>query len=298
MSPLGAVFLVALAMLAGLWVLLLPKAPSVDSLTLDRASVVIGEPVSIKWSASNAKFVRVTVGGSMLLDRGGLSGSQQFIPSASGTVLVEAVAVHDGRQSVSVSAQLVVNEPELVPDPQIVTFKTAATEVNLGEPFLIEYKFNEAVIRATLAPTGEELNLRVGTLELVANLPGQREYTLVAENAKGKAVRKSIKVNVVDASHARFVVFDIDPKAVDPAVGRVTVTWQFTNAVRVELFDGTQKLQVEATEGRRDFLIDKDTTFTMTAYDSEGRTTVRSLTAKMAPPPDSPATSPTTAGGG
>ena len=108
-----------------------------------------------------------------------------------------------------------------------------------------------------------------------------------------------IRVSAVTrgASRARCVVLDTGPKSVDPAVGRVTVTWQFTNAVRVELSDGSQKLVVEATEGRRDFLIDKDTTFTMTAYDAEGRTTTRSLTAKMAPPPDSPATGTTTGGG-
>lgn len=300
LSPLGAIFFVFVATLIALWVLLLPKAPSVDSLTLDRPTVLTGEPVTIRWSASNAKFVRISVGGTPLIDHGSLTGQTVFTPTQTGTVLVEAVAVRDNRQSVPVSAEMRVGAPVVVPDPVILTFRTAAKTVNLGEPFVIEYKLGPSVVKAYLAPTGEELNLKVGSRELIANQPGKREYTLVAENANGKTARKSLTLDVVEASQAKFVVFDADPKVVDPAVGRVTVTWQFTNAVRAEMSDGTQKIQVEATEGRRDFLIDRDTTFTLTGYDAEGLTTTRSITVTVAepPPPDTGGTGTTGGVGG
>lgn len=285
LSPLGAIFFAFVATLVALWVLLLPKPPSVDSLTLDRPSVVKGEPVTIRWSASNAKYVRISVAGAALIDHGSLSGQTVFTPDETGTVLVEAVAMRDNRQSSPVNVELQVGEPEVVPDPEILTFKTSSSTVDLGSPFVIEYKLSPSVVKAYLAPTGEELNLKAGSRELIATLPGEREYTLVAENANGKTARKSIKLNVVEASQAKFVVFDVDPKVVDPAVGRVTVTWQFSNAVRAELSDGTQKILVEATEGRRDFLIDKETTFTLTGYDAEGLTTTRSITVKLQEPP-------------
>ncbi|MCB8932489.1 MAG: hypothetical protein M9921_04825 [Fimbriimonadaceae bacterium] len=300
LSPLGAIFFVFVATLIALWVLLLPKAPSVDSLTLDRPSVLTGEPVTIRWSASNAKYVRISVAGTALIDHGSLAGQTVYTPTAPGTVLVEAVALRDNRQSAPVSAELQVGEPAVVPDPEILTFKTSASTVNLGEPFVIEYKVSPSVVKAYLAPTGEELNLKVGSRELIATLPGEREYTLVAENANGKTARKSLKLNVVEASQAKFVVFDVDPKVVDPAVGRVTVTWQFSNAVRAELSDGTQKMVVEASEGRRDYLIDKETTFTLTGYDAQGLTTTRSITVKMLepPPPDTGSVSTTGGTGG
>lgn len=291
MSPLGAVVFTAIALLVALWIMLLPKAPSLDSLTLDKPILTIGESVTIRWSASNAKYVRISVGGSTIVDHGSLSGEQVFTPTAPGTVLVEASAVRDSKQSSPVSVQLTVNTPEVVPDPVILTFRTAAKEVNLGEPFMIEYKLSPSVVKAYLAPTGEELNLNVGSRELTASLAGEREYTLVAENAKGAAVRKSLKITVVDASNAKFVVFDATPKVVDPALGRVTIAWQLTNAVRAELSYGVEKRVVDATSGQLDVLISADTTFTLTAFDEAGRTTNRAVTVKLAPPPD-PASTP------
>ncbi len=300
MSPLGAVAFAAIAILVALWVLLLPKAPSMDSLTLDKPILITGESVTIQWSASNAKYVRISVGGAVIVDHGSLVGEQQFTPTTAGTVLVEASAVRDTKQSSPVSVQLTVNAPEVVPDPVIVTFRTAVKEVNLGEPFVIEYKLSPSVVKAYLAPTNEEMNLLVGTRELIANVPGVCEYTLVAENASGKAVRKTLKISVVDASNAKFVVFDAAPKVVDPALGRVTVSWQLTNAVRAELSYETEKRVVDAASGQVDVLISKDTTFTLTAYDADGRTTTRTIAVTIAPPPDdlaSPPASPPKVGG-
>ena len=79
---------------------------------------------------------------------------------------------------------------------------------------------------------------------------------------------------------------------VDPALGRVTIAWQLTNAVRAELSYGTEKRVVDATSGQLDVLISGDTTFTLTAYDEAGRTTNRAVSVKVAPPPDPASTPP------
>jgi hypothetical protein len=65
----------------------------------------------------------------------------------------------------------------------------------------------------------------------------------------------------------------------------VTLTWQLTKAVRVEISDGQTTEQVDADRGSKEYTISKDTTFTLTGYDANGRTISRQVKVRMAQAP-------------
>jgi hypothetical protein len=284
-SP-GPFFMVlALAALAAGWYAFLPKPPSMDALITDRSVVTVGTPVRISWRASQARAVIVRIGNATTLSDQPTVGAYDFVPEKAGPLEISAVALMGEKRSRELVTTVNVVEKQPAPAPKILSFDISPRTLKLGETFLVKYSFNDAVERATLSPPGMTLDTKIDSITLTADLVGDLTYKLVAENADGETDVRSIKVKVVEGSEAAIVVFTANPTTVSPTDGRVTLTWQLTKAVRVEISDGQTTEQVDADRGSKEYTISKDTTFTLTGYDSNGRTISRQVKVRMAQAP-------------
>jgi len=291
MSPATLIGLLFALLVAVSWFLMMPKPPTL-AIELDPASVEKGNTVTVRWRSENATSTIIRFGSESktFFDS---SGNFTFVPTESGSVTGQAY--NDGKESRPVTEQYTVNEPAPVPDPVIQKFSISPTSLKKGETFIVTYKLNDAVTKATLSPPGQDLNLAVDKLELTANTEGTIEYTLVAQNKSGETVKKTIKLVVVDASLANIVKFDVDAPIVVPG-SSVKVTWQLYNAVRAELTVGKETSEVDAMSGSQDVTVNENTDIVITAYDSQGKTTSKKITVKIQAPeepnPDAPITEP------
>jgi hypothetical protein len=290
LAPGMLIVLLMALVLGALWFAFLPKPPQMDSLTIDPVEVVAGQPLTVSWTSSHARRVRISYGQKLLNELASPSGSLTFIPDESGEI--EAVAIRDDKTSAAIRRSFTVQVPEPTPAPKIVQFDIKPRNVKLGETFVVTYRVENAT-RAFLSPPGEELSLAVAQRELTAQRTGNIDYTLVVENAAGKRVQQTIRVAVTEEPDVRIITFNVTPQKVTPEEPRVTVTWQLTGAATASLSDGVQTVPVDAT-GTLEFTVTQTTTFTITGFDAKGRTVVRSVKVEYVPPPDDVTTGSTT----
>jgi hypothetical protein len=299
MSPGSLLFLIVVGLLFFGWFRLLPKPPSVDSLSLDPVNPVRGSLVRVTWRSSNATGVRILVNGQPLVDGPELEGSRTFIAESSGTV--EATAYRDNKASTVISRSFNVTIPPEIPDPEILSFDIQPRSLKLGQSFLVKYKVGPSVVKATLSPTGDVLDPKLDQRTLTANLVGEIEYELVAENAAQppKIARKTIKVSVIEASKAAIIVFKAEPVSLPVGGGWVTVAWQVQNAVRIELSDAKLTQVLDGDSGEKEVFIDASADLVLSAFDDRGLIVTRKVRIEVAnaPPPDG-ATASGAGGGG
>ncbi|MFN3729540.1 MAG: hypothetical protein ACK4XJ_07495 [Fimbriimonadaceae bacterium] len=283
LSPLATLFVVLIAALAIGWFMFLPKPPQVDMLTVDPLQATEGGMVTVSWRTSNATGIRILLNGQVIAERQGATGTATFEARESGTI--EAVAVSGDKLSRTVTQAFTVVPPEQAPEPRIVSFDINPQQAKMGDVLTVTYEVNDAVTKLTLAPIDLDLNPRVKEKEIPANRAGTITYTLVAENASGLVDRRQVTIRVAESSLATFVKFDVNPKEVDPTLGQVNVSWQLHNAVRAELSNGRDVMSVDPQAGDQVMIIFEDTTFTMTIFDTEGRTRSQSVKVRMKPNP-------------
>ncbi len=293
-----ALLLAILAIFFG-WLALIPKPPEMAFLRLSRADVFAGDTVMVRWNANNASRVRIKLGSETLVDGPEQNGNHEFTASTSGTV--EAIAIRDGKQSESLTADLRVSEKPIVPDPKIETFSISPKTVDKGEKLTIRYRVSEDVVKLTLSPPGQILDTKIDTIVIPADVAGSIVYKLVAENSAGKTVTESVTVSVNDATLPRIDEFKATPDKVEGEIATITVSWRTTNAVRIEIVADSEKVEVTESTGSRDFIVSKTTDFTITAFDSQGRTAIKKMRVVVKPSATiDPSTDPasTTGGGG
>ena len=304
LTPPTVAFLLAIAILAGFWLYLLPKPPTL-ALQVDKRRITLGESIQIGWRAQNATNVKIMANSEVVADGTDTGDAATFTPTKAGPYDIEAIASRDGKDGNPQHVMITVAAIAIAPDPQILACKIRPTTLKLGDKFTITYKFNEAVSRAFIDGMQKDLDLQAQSLELVADSVGTKTYTVVAVNKDKKEVRKDLTVVVAQASKASFVYFK--EKHVPSIDGfDVTIEWQLSNAERAEISDGVTTNVVDRASGARDFPIAKTTTFTLTAYDANGITVTKSITVEVKPPPPDktndgtqpPDTAGTTAGGG
>lgn len=279
-----AAFVALLVLIVG-WFLLIPKPPSVDGLLLEKKSIVLGESVNVRWEASNAKWVELQLNGKTVQDRLVAKGNITVTPDEAGDVRVTAIAMNGEKKSDPVHALITVAKPAVVPPPRVLAFDVKPKQLRMGQTFAVSYKLGPSVVKATLSPPGMQLDPKVSEIELTANRSGQIVYRLLVENSKGETDEKSVRINVVDTSKATIVVFDVQPKVLEPGGGEVRLTYQFANAVRVELRTGDRVETLETVQGARSVSIDRTTTFTLIGYDDAGKTVERKIRVVVKPPP-------------
>lgn len=280
----GGLFVaIFLLLLVFVWVAFMPKPPAMDSLTVVPSTAYPGETVTVQWSSSNAKSVKILYNGNVIVSAGAPRGTVPVDVAKSGTF--EAVAVRDNRTSAPMQAPITVKEREVAPLPEVVSFDIKTREVEPGESFLITYKLKNC-LKATLTPVGALLDPKLDSIQVEApNQAGWLKYQIIAENASGQtATSRTISVNVVVKPKARIVVFQADPVEIDPLIGKTTIKWQITNAVRAELIVGGEKLDLPKTEGEMTLDVTKTVQITLVGYDENDVATKKSATLKVKPP--------------
>lgn len=264
------------------FVFYLPKAPVLDTLTILPERPTTDKGITIKWSSTHARSVRILFDGVAYEDLDP-SGSKTFVVEEPGEVDVRAWALSGRRTSREKAKTVVVRPPDVVPEPVIEDFRVEPAELEVGQTFQVFYTLSDSVTSATLSPIGLNLDPRTEGVQLTAQFVGEVDYKLVASNSAGQTTEKSVRVKIAQGSSATIIVFRAEPALVDPIDGRVTVTWQVANADRVELAidDSTILLDNVAGSGTRDFVVNKDTTFKLVVYDNKGVTREREVSIRI-----------------
>jgi hypothetical protein len=297
-SPTSIIVGVLLALLIGAWLMMMPKPPSI-MLSADPMQAQRGDQITISWQADRASKVTIKMGDDTVYEGPDLRGTKSVTLNQSGTLTLVGTASKDGNEKQETLA-VAVSEPAPVPSPEISKFGADKNRIKLGESFILKYGFNAAVTRAVIQPLGSELDLALNELEITPKSAGSVTYTVVAMNSKGDQTKKSVSVTIVDESDARIPVFRAEPNVVkEPATGTI-LNWFVTGADRVELSYNGQTSTV-GNSGPLTVDVSTKTTFTITAYDHQGRSINRKVTVDyqklQLPPISDPNTDATTTGG-
>jgi hypothetical protein len=304
LTPGTLTFLVLMAVVIGIWIALLPKPPSVE-LSLSKQLVMKGETVRVSWHSEHAKSVQVFANGVPLVADAPLNGETDYIADTTGTIRFSAKAIRDQRESEPDTANLEVQLPAPTPKPQ-VTLRAKRRSIELGESVELEYTVKDAV-EAYLQPGPQKLVLNLNSITVQPTKEGVTEYEIVATGKDGQVATAKVNVSVIDKAKVVILAFDSKPGKLDVGGGYVTLSWQVSNAARVEITGGPETLVPEAPNapGSQEFMIDKTTTFTIKAIDPNGRSVVKSVRVEVAqapiiPPDQDPGSNPpvSTTGGG
>jgi len=292
-TPTGLILTVIVAVIIGLWYLMKPQPLEIVAFSVNPQMAVRGQPVTVSWNVSQAQHVRVTAGQDVLSDGADPVGQIPYTLPKSGPLDFKIVASKDGQERKQ-DISLNVKEPPTSPDPEILDLKPIPRRVKLGASFELDYLLGKSVTKAVLEPTNTELDPSLTRLDITPNHSGDLLYTLVATNKDGKSIEKSITVTVYEESDATIIAFSPSDASVPASVGKVTLNWQVTGAVLVQLYTSTGKTKTVDATGTSDEPIAAKTTFTLIATDSKGRKATQKLVVDVVP--DQPPT--TTAGTG
>lgn len=276
------VFLVGIA-----WFALLPKPPSI-SLNLSRSSVYRGESVKIGWHTQNSTRVLIKVDGESAYDGPGTDQGIDYVPARTGDLTIEAQAFRDQKPSEGVTSILHVDEPPPVPKP-VVSIKAKRRSINLGETVELNYTVENAE-EAYLQPTGQKLPLSLNSVVVQPSTEGTFTYEIVATGKDKSVARDKVTVTVIDKAKVVILAFSISPNKFDSNGGYATVSWQVSNAARVEITNGVDTTVPDDPNapGSKEFMIDKTTTFTIKAIDANGKSVSKALKVDVADPVEPP----------
>ncbi len=283
LTPTGLILTVLVAAIIGLWYLMRPQPMQIVLFSVTpQTAAVKGLSVSVRWNVQQATKVLVTAGEDVIADGTEPAGNVVYQLPKSGMVDFKIVASREG-QDKRQDIVLTVKEPEIAPDPEILSLDAKPDRVKLGSPFVLEYSFGSFVTRAVLEPTGQTLDPSLNRLEIPTTRSGDLEYTVSAYNKDGKSVKRSVKVSVYEESDATIIAFSPNSPSVPLSVGKVTLTWQVTGAVRVELAAGGGQPQKVDPSDSMEVPVTVKTPFTLTAYDARGRKTSQTKVVDVIP---------------
>lgn len=276
-----------IAAIVALWIALIPKTPSFD-LAVSSLTATVGQPITISWRpASGQENVVIIAQEGQVYSGDGSPGQIAYTPTEPGTLNIEGYAVVRGKQSLHEKYTVTVSPPPVVLPATIDDFHLDSNKLILGQPFTVHYKVSNAA-KVVLLPVGKSLDPTLDEIQIEADNPDTKTYTLVATNSAGASVRKKVDVTVVQPSQAIILSFTGSPTDM-PGPGTVALQWQVNDkAVRVELSQVGQPTQVVQTMGNLTVGVSQTTTFVLTAYDDKGITTVKSVKVTVTPPPPIP----------
>ncbi|MBS1713772.1 MAG: hypothetical protein JST30_05490 [Armatimonadetes bacterium] len=299
-------FLMLLVVIGALfaWVVYWPKPPKIESLVTSADTVTVGQPVEIKWKASRATSVKIQVG-NWSKDRLFPDGQTVFTPDTPGDYLVELTAVNGDQATKDTSKLIKVLAPVQVPKPVIEQISVEPKQVDLGQPYMLNYKFSPSVTRAVLHPAQRDLDVKEESIQLVADTVGKVRLTVKAFNSAGDQVESSVTVNVIKQSKAKILQFSATPLEFEPGGGTTTLSFVLTGAAKIELYSGGDKTVIDQANevtvandrltGSKSFTVTADRTFKLVVYDDEGVPVTSTVTVKVKPADT--ATEPATTGG-
>ena len=307
-TPASLTFLLFLLIIGIGWFALLPKPPTI-ALTLGKRQAVKGESVRVTWRAQNANSVQILVNGNPLVADPPLNGETEYIAEQTGDMVFSARAIRDSKESPEDAEVLKVVEPAPSPKP-LVTLKAKRRTINLGESVELTYSLTNA-IEAYLQPTGQKLPLSLTTVSVQPTVEGTMTYEIVATGKDNQVDRASVQITVVDKARVVILAFEAKPPKLEVGGGYVTVSWQVSNAARIEITGGPETIVPENpnSPGSQEIMIDKSTSFTLKAIDATGKSVSKTVKIEVAspvepptgtqdPPTSPPTTTGTTTGGG
>ncbi len=282
-SPLMLGFLVVLALLIALWRYTRPLPVEIESFEAQPTQITVGETVELRWSVRHADEVRIEPAlGSFDPNR---VRSVQVQPQT--TTTYRLIARNRYGEQMREVVVIVQDAPE-PPAPEIVRFYAEPPQIKRGESVLLRWEVRNATELILTPPGGQKLDPAMPGFE---HRPSRTtEYELIARNAAGKTVSKKITVEVIDPSLAQVLSFTAQPERIR-AGESATLRWQLLNAVRAEI---DQRIgRINPDEGELTVQPATTTTYTLTAYDSEGRAVQAKVTIQVEPAgepssPDSP----------
>lgn len=305
LTPASLILVIFLVLLGLGWAALLPKPPQV-SLAISKRAAFKGEVIKLTWRAQHATSVQVTANGEPLVPEAPTSGETDYVADKVGTIVFIAKAVRDTKESEGDEERLVIEEPPASPKP-VVTLKAKRRTINLGDSVELEYSVENAV-EAFLMPEQRRIGLNLKAMTVQPTKEGSNEYEIVATGKDGQTSSARVTINVVDKAKVVVLAFGANPKTLEVGGGYVTLTWQVSNAARVEILGGEEAVIPDNpnTPGSQEFMIDKTTTFTIKAIDANGKSVSKTVRVEVAKPeeppigPGDPAGTPpvTTTGGG
>ena len=270
LSPATLVGAALLLAVAGGWYAMRPKPPEVH-LSINPPHALAGAAVEVTASARNADHVVVKMGDETIYDGPPTDAPQSATVKGAGDATFTAVATHEGRDAAQDTQHLSIDLAPVVPEAQITKFYTDTKRVKLGTSFVVNWKVANAT-KVEIAPLGLTPSPDQESQEITPTTAGEQTVALIAYNAEGRSVRRTVTVEVYDESDAQILAFTADPPtAKEESGGKVTLSWQVSGAERVELKVGTNDpLPVDPT-GTRDIVVATKTPCVLTAYDAKGR---------------------------
>lgn len=277
---------------AGLaWWWVRPQTPKLE-IFVSTDQVLLGQPVTVSWRMDHADRVKITAEGRTIYEGVQSPGSTNFIAKNGGPIDVTGVAIGADKSSEPVHAGFTVTVPPPAPLPEISEFTASSPKVRVGDPEILNYKFNDAVVKAVLEPLNQEVNVNADKIQITITDEGTKEFTLIAYNKDNKVVKKKVTVEAKRQSEVNVIAFTVSPKELTDPGGLVTVSWQLTNAVHAEIQPNANldTPEVDATKGSFQMYVTKSTTFTLIAKDKNNlpqAATARVEVQKVTIPPPS-----------
>jgi hypothetical protein len=160
----------------------------------------------------------------------------------------------------------------------ITRFYAEPPQIKRGESVLLRWEVQNATELILTPPGGQKLDPAMPGFE---HRPSRTtEYELIARNAVGKSVSKKVKVEVIDPSQAQILNFTAQPEKI-VAGESVALRWELINAVRAEIDNGVGR--IDPKQGEVSVSPATTTTYTLTAYDAEGRPVQAKVTITVEP---------------
>lgn len=268
-----------LAVIAGFWIALIPKEPTV-TFDVEPKNAKVGQEVTLNWSSTNASGVKITLDGNAIYPELEPRGQRKYKLLEEGDNVFEAIAYTQTRKT---EPKTQVVQAEEVPEPKILDLKVNKSRINQGESFILSYKFSPDVTKAVLGPDDKELNLSLNEVAITPNTPGDLQYVVIASNDGGKKVKRSVKIRVRQVSRANIVSFTVQPDHL-AAPGAVAISWEVTGASSVTLTspDGTNVVE---PKDNRSVQVTKSCTLVLTVTDPFQMVTRQTIKVKVDEPP-------------
>ena len=312
-SPATLVLGFLLAIIVATWLLMMPKPPVVQ-LTVNPMRGVAGSVVTLSWVARDANHVIITESsnsGQVETVYDGVELSKTItrnLDKDPGTETFVANVYKDSHQGQPDRKTVVLDAPPPIVRPSILSFQASSKAVKLGTSVIFTWR-TENADTVVLSPSSTPIRADLETFSVTPDHVGEQDFRLVAISPDGhESVRsKPIRINVFQESKASIIAFGASPNPVREEAGSsVTVSWQVTDAVRVELKQSSGDTQVVASVGTQTFQVSGKTSYTIKAYDAQAVAVTKTIVVPYikapvpTPPPpiDGPPTTSTSGQGG
>lgn len=275
-SPLVLGFLAVLGLVLALWAYTRPLPVEIVEFAAEPAQITAGETTTLRWMVRNAEKVLIEPG------LGEFDPNQMRSVQAQPTITTTYRLIARNRYGEQMREVVVIvqNAPE-PPAPVISRFYAEPPQIKRGESVLLRWEVAHATELILTPPGGQKLDPAMPGFE---HRPSRTtEYELIARNAAGKSVSKRITVEVLDPSQAQILSFTAQAEQI--AAGEsVALRWELVSAVRAEIDNGVGR--IDPKQGEVIVSPAATTTYTLTAYDSEGRPAQAKLTITVEPRPE------------